>query len=356
MVLEKFSKKNIISLFGGGKRKKSKRSSSGSKKKGNKKVNPIVEKFKENGITVYHVRKIMSDKAIANKISEYIPSSHYSLVLQENANVWGVDDNGNREKLLVKFRKNVIPDELCKVGIANLKKAAMKKHDNRGAAAGPLDPKKMPLYAKDPSMWIEASKFRIKQYKSLVNGTLVNNSLGNQSTSNIIGYFDKPDRNIKENAPPCRETAFTSQQVNKWKKCIPLIQSIDKQFKLLVPDRYAVQHKRAHATPFHIKGTSFSTVTINYNWRTGLHTDKGDLPEGFGNLVVLEEGKYEGGYTGFPQYGICVDARNGDFLGMNVHEWHSNTEIKPITKDYTRLSLVCYLREKMIRCKGLKIN
>ena len=41
---------------------------------------------------------------------------------------------------------------------------------------------------------------------------------------------------------------------------------------------------------------------------------------------------------------------------MNVHEWHCNTEIKAITKDYTRLSLVCYLREKMIRCKGLKMN
>ena len=40
-----------------------------------------------------------------------------------------------------------------------------------------------------------------------------------------------------------------------------------KQFKELIPDRYAVQYKKAHATPFHIKGTSFSTVTINYNWR-----------------------------------------------------------------------------------------
>ena len=112
----------------------------------------------------------------------------------------------------------------------------------------------------------------------------------------------------------------------------------------MIPDRYAVQYKRAHATPFHIRGTSFSTVTINYNWRTGLHTDKGDLQEGFGNLVVLEEGKYDGGYTGFPQYGVCVDARNGDFLGMNVHEWHCNTEIKVITK-IIRLSYAIYVKK-----------
>ena len=97
--------------------------------------------------------KLCQIKPIADKISEYFPASHYSLVLQEDADVWGVDDNGKREKLLVKFRKGVIPDSLCKVGINNLKKVAtMKKHDNRGAAAGPLDPKKMPLYAKDPSV------------------------------------------------------------------------------------------------------------------------------------------------------------------------------------------------------------
>ena len=73
----------------------------------------------------------------------------------------------------------------------------------------------------------------------------------------------------------------------------------------------------------------------------------------FDVLVVLEEGKYNGGYTGFPQYGVCVDVRHGDFLGMDVHKYHCNTQIKPITKDYSRLSLVCYLREKMVRCKDL---
>ena len=320
-----------------------------------KRVNPVVSVMDENGVKVYHVRKIMTDEAIANKISEYFPSSHYSLIVKGDTDVWGVDDNGTREKLLVKFRKRVIPESLCQAGIDNLKKAAMKKHDNRGAAAGPIDLKKMPLYANDASKFVKKSKFRILAYVSKETGQLVNNSLGNQSTSNIIGYFDKPDRNIKVNPPPCRETAFTSQQVNKWTGSVPLIKAIDREFKRLVPDRHAVQYKRAHETSFVIGDTAFSTVTINHNWRTGLHTDKGDLTDGFGNLVVLEEGEYEGGYTGFPQYGICVDARHGDFLGMNVHEWHCNTEIKPKTKDYTRLSLVCYLREKMIRCKGLEL-
>ena len=265
-----------------------------------------------------------------------------------------------KKTLLFKFRKNVIPKNLCVIGIENLKKAAMKTHDNRGASAGIIDYKKLnklPLYANDPKQFKEVKKFRIMGYKSKKNGKWVNNSFGNLSHSNIIGFFDKRDRNLGMNAPPCRTTAFTSQQVDKWNKVRPLIKSIDLQFKKLIPDRYKVQYDQAHETPdFVIDDTAFSTITINYNWRTALHKDAGDLKKGFGNLVVLEEGEYDGGETGFPQYKVAIDVRNGDFLGMNVHEWHCNTKIKPKSKDYTRLSLVSYLREKMSRCKGMNLN
>jgi hypothetical protein len=48
---------------------------------------------------------------------------------------------------------------------------------------------------------------------------------------------------------------------------------------------------------FYIANTVFSTITINRNFRTAIHKDKGDLPEGFGNLGVLQAGNYEGGIT-----------------------------------------------------------
>jgi hypothetical protein len=78
-----------------------------------------------------------------------------------------------------------------------------------------------------------------------------------------------------------------------------------------------------------------------------LHRDSGDLREGFGNLVVSSDtDDYEGAYTMFPQYGIGVDCRNGDFLAMNVHEWHCNSEKKG---EGDRYSFVFYLREKMLK-------
>ena len=296
-----------------------------------------------------------SDEYMKSKEGEYFDASHYDNIIDYDCDGYMLKDG--KKKLLFKFRKNVIPRKLCSIGIDNLKKAAMKTHDNRGASAGIIDYKKLnklPHYANDPSQFKEVKKFRIMGYKSKKNGKWVNNSFGNLSHSNIIGFFDKRDRNLGVNAPPCRTTAFTSQQVDKWNNVRPLINSIDRQFKILIPDRYKVQYDQAHETPdFVIDDTAFSTITINYNWRTALHKDAGDLKKGFGNLVVLEEGEYNGGETGFPQYKVAIDVRNGDFLGMNVHEWHCNTKINPISKDYTRLSLVSYLREKMARCKHL---
>jgi hypothetical protein len=127
---------------------------------------------------------------------------------------------------------------------------------------------------------------------------------------------------------------------------------------------------------FRIKNTAFSSVTLNRNFRTGLHQDAGDFREGFGNLSVIERGEYSGGYTIFPRYGVGIDLRTGDFVAMDVHEWHCNTELyetpeqakrnkklpdiykdDPETgtqgsnKPYSRVSFVCYLREKLRQCK-----
>ena len=60
-------------------------------------------------------------------------------------------------------------------------------------------------------------------------------------------------------------------------------------------------------------------------FQTALHRDAGDFKGGFGNLSVIERGKYHGGYTVFPQFGIGINLRNNDFVAMDVHQWHANT-------------------------------
>ena len=92
-------------------------------------------------------------------------------------------------------------------------------------------------------------------------------------------------------------------------------------------------------------------------------------------LSVLEEGKYNGGLFVIPRFGIGVNIRQGDILVADVHQYHANTELwttpeqdkyniklgKTIKDNievgtvgseynFTRISFVCYLREKLINC------
>ncbi len=294
--------------------------------------------------------EIMSEEYLQSKEGEYFDAKTYKYVIKSDADVYGIDKDGNK-KLILKFRKNLIPREVCEIALKHLKKPAMRKNDNRGAAGGVLDAKKLPKYVKGLA---NAGKFRTVGYYN-AEGQVINSSLGNISQSNIIGFYDKADRNLGRGAPKCRLTAFTAKEFDKWQECVPYFQYADACFRVLVPDRHKAQWNRAHESEFVVPETSFSTITINYNWRTALHKDDGDYKDGFGNLMVLEEGKYDGGYTGFPRYGVCVDVRMGDFLAMDVHDWHANTPLKGITKDYTRLSVVCYLRENMNRCKDTSL-
>ena len=323
------------------------------KQKSKRKSSKNKNKNKNKNIKVIIAKKLLTDSFMKSKEGDYFDEKDYDEIVDYDCDCYYYDENNNK-KLLFKFRKNVFPKHLTDCAMENLKEASKKTHDNRGASAGRINLKKMPKYANQASQLIGRSKFRVLAYKSKYTGNIVRNSLGNISKSNIIGYYDKRDRNLGANAPPCRTTAFTSQQVDKWNKVVPFIKAIDKQFKKLIPKNHRIQFNQAHKTKYVIGNTSFSTVTINNNWRTALHKDAGDLKEGFGNLIVCEEGRYKGGCTGFPQFKVAIDVRNGDFLAMDVHEWHCNTKIVPIDKDYTRLSLVAYLRDKMIKCKNDK--
>jgi hypothetical protein len=101
---------------------------------------------------------------------------------------------------------------------------------------------------------------------------------------------------------------------------------------------------------FVIPGTVFTTVTVNRNWQTAVHQDKGDLKAGFGVMSVLEHGKYTGGILVFPKYGVGVDMRERDICFADVHQWHGNTPIKGIPDAHERISCVFYYRENMQYC------
>lgn len=300
------------------------------------------------------VSKKISDNEIIKKEGFFFNKSDFDLVIDYDCDVYRLENN--KEILLCSFRKNIISLDNCIKAYDSLKKYAKRKHNNRGSAAGLLNKDNLPNYVKKIT---RETKFRT--YYIGKDNVERKDHISNYVQSGIIGYFDRYDRNQlgkdKEKPKiPCRTTKFTKEFVEKWNNCLPLVNEIDNNFKNCVSNRHKIQLERASLTKdFQILDTAFSTITINLNYRTALHKDKGDLEEGFGNLIVLEGDKcgdnknsYHGGCLGFPQYSVCVDVRNTDFLAMDVHQFHCNTEMSG--ENYSRLSLVCYLRKNMIKC------
>ena len=270
------------------------------------------------------VDKVISDKKMERVTNTFVTPSQINTIVNEDADVYTKEG-----KLLLKFRKKKLnADKINDFYNATFKHTSTHPSKNRGSTSG-------------------------SKTKSVKNNPPVKSA--------ILGYFDKwapgqkaffKQQGVKTPLA-VRETMFTSANPEKMKKAEGLIKEIDKLYKQLLPEHYKKQIKKARQTEFKIANTSFTTITTNINFRTSIHTDRGDDAEGFGNLAVIQRGEYSGGETCFPQYGIGVNVREGDVLFMDVHEWHSNTKLIPVTKDYSRLSMVCYLRENMIKCKNL---
>jgi len=279
----------------------------------------MIEKKEQKGnVTIYYVKKDYDDDKLINVLNTKLKRENIKVIIDHDADVFTEDG-----KLLLRFRKNKLNENNVNDFYDNVISFALKTTCNRGSASGS---KKKNIYNNPKIM------------------------------SNIIGYFDKLSpqhkfkfKQLKIPLPKItvRETRFLSDYPDKFKKLVPLIKEIDKLYKQYIPENYVKQKKKANQTPFHIADTAFTTVTTNVNYQTTVHRDKGDDVEGFGNLAVIEHGKYKGGETCFPQYGIGVDVRTKDIIYMDVHQPHGNLPIELESDDAKRLSIVCYLRKSI---------
>jgi hypothetical protein len=319
------------------------------------------------------ITKLLTDEEVSKLEGSWIDESFIKHpIINKDTDIYYLDENNNKI-LLCKFRKNVISKELIDLAWKSYKDLA-KPSRGRGASAGPINTES--IYWKQREL-VDTVKWWTKYINKKGNKSKM--KVNNQVLSTPIGFYDSINSFAKL---PCRLTHFSRVFFDEYQQGIPFLKRIDDLFKELTPDRYNKQFVRASQQPkFQIKDTSFSTVTINRNFRTALHRDGNDFKEGFGNLTVIEKGKYHGGYTVFPQFGIGIDLRTGDFTVMDVHEWHSNTEIYETKEDiefnkniksefkdnpnigtegiytkYTRLTFVCYLREKILLCDKNNID
>lgn len=275
------------------------------------------------------IRRVMPKKKQDSLGGLFADENSYDLLVQESANILKPDGTP-----LIMFRKNILPAALCKTAYDNLLPAAAPT-SNRGMAGGRPE-----------------AGAKTREYKIRSDGTMSKtNHAKVVVNSGIVGSFDRGPR-----FPYCRQTAYTIKHKDKFKKAIPFIEEVNRQFQAIHPDRHRAQAEMVSKThhDWRIGNTVFTTVSVNKNFRTAIHKDQGDYAGGFGVMAVLEAGKYSGGYLVFPAYRVAVDMRTTDLILADVHEWHGNTPIIGVEGRYVRMSLVFYYREDMLSCGSMK--
>jgi hypothetical protein len=341
----------------------------------------------------------------AHLLGQFLDESHYDVVVEEDTDCYiGSESEDN---IAFKFRKNFFSKEQQEQAYAGLRDAAVASQ-NRGLAAGPKGDKcgnrewvteyqlrvidffkkqseyttvevdvveevarLKELYGNVESsrglVWLtqqikehnfnfetwlqKAIKMSVAERKAetkAIEETFISDTTyANVVMSGIAGWFDRYPR-----IPYGRATSYTQHHYDKFQMAFPFLQSLDKGFKKLLPIRHAAQRAAADKIDpaFLVPETVFTTITVNKTFRTAAHYDAGDFTDGLSNLLVLSNnGNYSGGYLVLPEVRIAINVRPGDLLLVNNHEcMHGNTPIVTHDDVAERISLVCYLREKML--------
>lgn len=338
-------------------------------------------------------------------LGQFLDESHFDTLIEEDTDCFfHSEDESN---IAFKFRKNYFSKQQQEDAYSGLREAATPTQ-NRGLAAGPKGEKcgnrewvnefqlsVLDFFKKQPEnsvvpvnvkeeveilrekyantessrglVWLSVKvredkfdfeewikkvvKMSIKERKEEARGIedtyISDTTYANVVNSGIAGWFDRYPR-----IPYGRATAYTQHSFDKFQMSFPFLQSLDRGFAELLPVRHAAQRAAADKIDpaFLVPETVFTTITVNKTFRTAAHRDAGDFTNGLSNLLVLSNnGNYTGGYLILPEVRIAVNVRPGDLLLVNNHEYiHGNTPIELQDDVAERISLVCYLREKML--------
>ena len=288
---------------------------------------------------------------------EFYDKSHYYKTINESC--VGLKEDGS---ILFILKKNNIKEENRQRYKDILRTPSRSITKNRGSGAGEVMIDKFPKGAVSlcdaKGNPLQDGKKYFSVYYKYEDGRQVKRCQSNMVRCGVAGYFTKVGK------LPCRMVAWSRDHLEKHKELIGLCEEIQDTYEELCPELYNKQKERADLKPeFRLGDTCFSTMTLNYDFRTATHKDKGDMLGVLSTLTILEDklNNYEDFFLGLPEYKICFDLRDGDTIYFDAHEYHANTECKVLSPDLGidkltgnyfagRIAVVCYLREKLHNC------
>jgi hypothetical protein len=191
---------------------------------------------------------------------------------------------------------------------------------------------KLPLLCKDGTV----SGSRIHHVPKL-------RSLGD-AASFRFGYSGRDPLN-----PYARKTGDWEHYPEVFGEMLELFRTLDSKYREIAPEAHSRQSEAARNSPWTIQDTCFSSVTVNRNWQSALHTDDGN----FGPAVatVLTKGEPKGADLAFLQYFLPVRLRPGNVLVADTRdEFHGNTALYGVLGKTYRISFFAYLHDSTLRC------
>jgi len=270
------------------------------------------------------------------------------------------------EILCIVVKYVIKDDDILDRCYEKFEKCMKHKLDNRGASAGMVKWESLRLDRGIAKLCpIKGRGYRARYVKK--NGEVCKRTICNAVASCVVGYVDTTDTQNYKYLKNCkrkqkeeflvrvRKCAY-SRKIKGWGVIYPLVHKVETLFKECLPYEFQRQRNIANnISNYTIDNSVYSTVTINNNFKTFLHTDANNFDEGYGAMLVDErKGVKEYGFNLlFPRYHLTIDLTKGDLIFFKSREYHCNTQFKA-DDTYERISYVFYLRKKLLKVLDIK--
>lgn len=280
-----------------------------------------------------------TDKELGKRKGEFFDDTGYT-ELDCDCDVY-TEDGG----FICKIRKNVFKTDI----IDKYDNIYFGLNDNRGMSAGAIDEDLIKIKYNDNN-FIKKNKYKYTRITK--NGKESKFTLSNPVRSNIVGYFDYINYKIKDGKRiGYRNIKITSNTNEQSLDTLePITRKVDNLYKSLMPEMYYKTQKDLIDLGYKeylYRDCLTSTITINTDFRTGLHKDSNNFAK-YGMMVVLNNGEedFTGGELLIPKYKAKCCLKSGDFiLFSNGDAYHTNNEII----GGNRWSFVFYIRGNIVK-------
>jgi hypothetical protein len=175
----------------------------------------------------------------------------------------------------------------------------------------------------------------------------------NRVNSVVVGTLDRTSR-----TPYGRNTSPVRSRPEDFARQQPFYHEVSEKLREAMPESWNFLYekfKKVADPAYNLFDTCFTSVTVNWNFRTAYHRDGNNCEGGIAVLSSINKGQYEGFGLVFPELRLGFHIGTGDFLaGDNQSLIHGQREMTNASPGTESIWFVFYSREKIPMLESLE--